>query len=73
MSEGSYLHGSAPDEQRRLAKMNDLLNAPLLRELRLQGNERVLDVGCGICLWTGNVAQHFPHASYQGVEIISYL
>jgi predicted TPR repeat methyltransferase len=34
---------------------------------------RVLDVGCGIGLWKGIVAQHFPQASYQGVEISSYL
>jgi len=53
----SYLHGSAPDEQRRLAKMNDLLNAPLLRELRLQGNERVLDVGCGLAQLTRGMAK----------------
>ena len=34
---------------------------------------RVLDVGCGIGLWKGIVAQHFPAASYHGVEISPYL
>src|SRR3989344_1975432 len=34
---------------------------------------RVLDVGCGIGLWKGIVAQHFPEASYQGVEFSPYL
>ena len=29
---------------------------------------RVLDMGCGIGLWKAIVAQHFPGASYQGVE-----
>jgi cyclopropane fatty-acyl-phospholipid synthase-like methyltransferase len=29
---------------------------------------RVLDVGCGIGLWRDAVQQHFPGASYQGVE-----
>ena len=34
---------------------------------------RVLDVGCGIGLWRDIVAQHFPAASYQGVEFSPYL
>lgn len=34
---------------------------------------RVLDVGCGIGLWQGMVAQHFAAASYQGVEFSPYL
>ncbi len=34
---------------------------------------RVLDVGCGIGLWRDLLAQHFPQASYQGVEVSDYL
>ena len=34
---------------------------------------RVLDMGCGIGLWKGIVAQHFPGAAYQGVEFSPYL
>ena len=34
---------------------------------------RVLDMGCGIGLWRDAVAQHFPGASYQGVEFSPYL
>jgi predicted TPR repeat methyltransferase len=34
---------------------------------------RVLDVGCGIGLWQGLIARHFPQASYHGVEISDYL
>ena len=34
---------------------------------------RVLDVGCGIGLWKDIMAQHFPLASYQGVEYSAYL
>lgn len=43
-----YLHGTRPDEQRRLSLLNDLLNAGSIREMRLQGAERVLDVGSGL-------------------------
>lgn len=34
---------------------------------------RVLDVGCGIGLWRGIVARHFPLATYHGVEFSPYL
>ena len=34
---------------------------------------RVLDVGCGIGLWREAIAQHFPQASYHGVEYSEYL
>ena len=34
---------------------------------------RVLDIGCGIGLWQGIVAKHFPDATYQGVEFSEYL
>lgn len=35
--------------------------------------KRVLDLGCGIGLWREVVAQHFPDASYHGVEFSEYL
>lgn len=35
--------------------------------------KRTLDMGCGIGLWRGVIARHFPRASYQGVEYSSYL
>ena len=35
--------------------------------------QRVLDVGCGIGLWREAIAQHFPQASYHGVEYSEYL
>lgn len=34
---------------------------------------RVLDMGCGIGLWQGLIARHFPGACYHGVEISDYL
>lgn len=35
--------------------------------------QSVLDVGCGIGLWKSIVVQHFPDASYHGVEFSPYL
>ncbi len=35
--------------------------------------QRVLDLGCGIGLWREQIARHFAHARYRGVELSSYL
>jgi ubiquinone/menaquinone biosynthesis C-methylase UbiE len=43
-----YVHGTAPDEQRRLSTLNDLLNDSSLREMGLRPGERVLDLGAGL-------------------------
>ena len=47
-STSSYIHGTDSVEQVRLSLLNDLLNAGTLRELRLRGGERILDVGSGL-------------------------
>ncbi|MEO6462750.1 MAG: class I SAM-dependent methyltransferase, partial [Candidatus Eisenbacteria bacterium] len=47
MSEG-YVHGTAPEEQARLTRMNTLLNTRSLDALALHGGERVLEVGAGL-------------------------
>lgn len=52
-----YIHGSAPTEQRRLSRLNELLNQATLRELDLQGGERILDVGSGIAQLTRAMAR----------------
>ena len=43
-----YLHGTDPEEQRRLSRLNELLNQDSLRMLDLRGDERILDVGSGL-------------------------
>jgi SAM-dependent methyltransferase len=44
----NYIHGTEPEEQIRLALLNDLLNRGSLRELDLHGGERIVDIGCGL-------------------------
>jgi SAM-dependent methyltransferase len=34
---------------------------------------RVLDAGCGLGHWRRVIAQHYPRARYQGIEISEYL
>ena len=49
MSDGAgYVHGTAPTEQARLARLNAMLNTRALDVLALKGGERVLDLGSGL-------------------------
>ncbi len=43
-----YVHGTHPEEQRRLSLLNDILNRGSLHEMGLRGGERILDLGCGL-------------------------
>ena len=52
-----YLHGTAPDEQRRLSTLNRLLNDSSLREIAVQPGERVVDFGCGLAQLTRDMAR----------------
>ena len=61
-SESTYIHGSAPEEQRRLSLLNVLLNERSLQELELNGGERILDVGCGL----GQFSRAIVRASGEG-------
>jgi SAM-dependent methyltransferase len=64
-----YVHGTAPDEQRRLSTLNDLLNATSLREMGLTPGLRVLDVGSGLGQLTRGIARVVgPTGHVLGIE-----
>src|SRR5262245_44657567 len=48
MTEAHYIHGTDPEEQKRLSRLNELINRRSLAALGLEGGERVLDVGSGL-------------------------
>ncbi len=52
-----YIHGTDPEEQRRLSRLNELLNEACLRELDLRGGEKILDVGSGLGQFTRAMAR----------------
>jgi SAM-dependent methyltransferase len=43
-----YVHGTEPEEQRRLGILNAILNEGSLREMALKGGERVVDFASGL-------------------------
>jgi ubiquinone/menaquinone biosynthesis C-methylase UbiE len=53
---GSYIHGTDPDEQGRLARLNRLINSQSLSRMQPRAGDRVLDVGCGFGLFAHEVA-----------------
>src|SRR5262249_33953888 len=46
--DATYIHGTSAEEQDRLSLLNRLMNDAALRELRLQGGERIVDFGSGL-------------------------
>lgn len=57
MTEHTYIHGTTPEEQRRLALMNTILNARCMAELGLEGGERVLEMGAGTGIFAADLAR----------------
>jgi ubiquinone/menaquinone biosynthesis C-methylase UbiE len=53
----AYIHGTAPEEQRRLGLMNEILNDRSLAELALRGGEKILEVGAGLCTFARRMAK----------------
>ena len=45
MSEQTYIHGTEPSEQARLALLNRLTNGPFVEFLQVRPGLRVLEVG----------------------------
>jgi SAM-dependent methyltransferase len=52
-----YIHGTTPDEQRRLSRLNDLLNVRCIAEMAVQEGDRILDVGSGLGQFSSALAR----------------
>lgn len=66
MSDETYLHGSSPEEQERLALMNSILNARCLEVVAPRPGERVLELGAGTGIFAGALAQQVRAAESNG-------
>ncbi len=64
-----YIHGTARDEQERLAALNALLNESSLAAMPLRPGQRVLDLGCGLGQLTRAIARRVgPDGHVVGVD-----
>ena len=63
-----YIHGTSLEEQERLAVLNQLLNQRCMQRIHLSGNERILDVGCGLGVFTRMLASRLTSGHVVGVE-----
>src|SRR5437763_677371 len=61
-----YIHGTHPQEQARLSRMNDLINAGSLAEITMVGGERILDVGSGL----GQLTRALARKSGKGAFVV---
>jgi SAM-dependent methyltransferase len=64
-----YIHGSKPEEQRRLSVMNDLMNSRCLALMDFKSGERVIDIGSGLGQYTLEMARRVgPTGFCLGIE-----
>ncbi|NND09537.1 MAG: methyltransferase domain-containing protein [Saprospiraceae bacterium] len=63
-----YIHGKSNLEQERLVVLNQLLNQRCLDRLHLEGHENILDVGCGLGIFSRMMASHLTSGRVVGIE-----
>ncbi len=68
MGDTTYIHGTAPAEQDRLAKLGELTNAAFIQFLELDGARSILDVGSGLGVLDRQLATANPQIEIWGVE-----
>ena len=69
MPSDHYIHGTAPDEQARLARLNDLINHTCLTTLGLKLGQRIIDIGSGLGALSALFADTVgPRGEVVGVE-----
>jgi len=69
MSPDTYIHGTEPSEQERLAGLNRMTNAAFIQFLNVSPGARVLEVGSGLGLLANEVAATAPGVDVDGVEV----
>jgi len=68
-SDSTYIHGTAPNEQARLARLNDMINRRCFDELTLKTGQRIIDIGSGLGSLTAMFADAVgPKGCAVGVE-----
>jgi SAM-dependent methyltransferase len=65
----TYIHGTAPSEQERLAGLNRMTNAAFVEFLHVAPGSRVLEVGSGLGILAADVAAAASRVEVTGVEL----
>jgi len=65
----NYIHGTHPEEQKRLANLNTLTNRQFVDFLEVKNGDSVLEVGSGLGILANMVAQTYPFTSITGIEL----
>src|SRR5215510_5398540 len=65
----TYVHGTEPSEQERLAGLNRMTNAAFVEFLRVAPGARVLEVGSGLGILAAEVASAAAGVNVVGVEL----
>jgi ubiquinone/menaquinone biosynthesis C-methylase UbiE len=71
MAPDTYIHGTEPSEQERLAALNRMTNAAFVRFLEVPAGARVLEVGSGLGLLAVDVASAADGVHVVGIEMSS--
>jgi ubiquinone/menaquinone biosynthesis C-methylase UbiE len=66
--QGTYIHGTEPNEQERLAGLNRLSNRAFVEFLSVPSTAQVLEVGSGLGLLAADVASVAENVHVVGVE-----
>jgi SAM-dependent methyltransferase len=69
MASDTYIHGTEPSEQDRLAALNRLTNAAFVRFLDVPAGAHVLEIGSGLGLLAVAVASTAADVLVEGVDI----
>ena len=69
MTPDTYIHGTEPSEQDRLAALNRMTNAAFIRFLAVPDGARVLEVGSGLGLLAVETASAARDVRVVGVEL----
>jgi demethylmenaquinone methyltransferase / 2-methoxy-6-polyprenyl-1,4-benzoquinol methylase len=65
---GTYIHGTEPSEQERLAELNRLTNRAFIEFLDVRPGQRVLEVGSGLGILAAQVASAARDVRLVAVE-----
>jgi SAM-dependent methyltransferase len=69
-SNHSYIHGAESSEQDRLVRLNSLTNHAFIEFINPQKDNIVLEIGSGLGILAGEIANHIPHGKVYGIELL---